>query len=58
MNFNIEILLITWSKYRDVCFKLAMFYNICLLYDNVVVFYAYGVLDVSGVTVWLVGLNK
>ena len=53
-----KILLITWSKYKDVCFKLAMFYNICSLYDNVVTFYTYDVLDVSRVTVWLIGLNK
>jgi hypothetical protein len=51
MNCNIEILLITWSKYRDVRFNLAVFYNICLLYDNVVIFYTYDVLDVSTVTV-------
>ena len=56
MNCNEEILLITWSKYRDVCFKLAMFCNICLLYDNVVTFYTYDILDVSRVTVWLTGL--
>ena len=41
---------------RDVCFKLAMFCNICLLYDNVVTFYTYDILDVSRVTVWLTGL--
>jgi len=28
-----------------------MFYNICLLYDNVVTFYTYDVLDMSRVTV-------
>jgi len=44
----IEILLITGSKYRDVCFKLAMFYNICLLYENVT-FYTYDVFDMSKV---------
>jgi hypothetical protein len=53
-----EILLITWSIYRDVCFKLAMFYNICLLYDNVVTFYTCDILDMSRVTVWLIGLIK
>ena len=58
MNCNVQILLITWSKYRDVGFNLAMFCNICLLYDNVVTFYTYEVLDVSRVTVWLTGLNK
>jgi hypothetical protein len=57
MNCNIEILLITWSKHRDVCFNLAMFYNIGLLYDNVVTFFTYDVLDVSRVTIWLIGLN-
>jgi hypothetical protein len=58
MNCNIEILSITWSKYRDKCFKLAIFYDICLFYDNVVTFYTYDILDVSRVTVWLIGLNK
>ena len=29
------------------------FYNNCFLYDSVVAFCAYDVLDVSGVTVWL-----
>jgi len=43
----IKILLITWSEYRDVCFKLALFYNNWLLYDIVVTFYTYKVLDVS-----------
>jgi len=46
-----EILLIIRSVYRDVCFQLAMFCNICLLYDNAVTFYIYDVLDVSRVTV-------
>jgi len=32
-------------------FNVAMFYNICLLYDNVVIFYTYDVLDLSRVTV-------
>ena len=36
MNCNIELLLITGSKYRVVCFNWAMFYTICLLYENVV----------------------
>jgi hypothetical protein len=58
MNCNKEILLIAWSKYGDVCFGLAMFYNGCLPYDIVVAFYAYDLLDMSGVTVWLSGLNK
>ena len=58
MNFNIVVLLITWSKYGDLCFKLAMFYNICLLYANIVIFYTYDVLDMSRVTVWLSGLDK
>jgi hypothetical protein len=58
MNRNTEILLITWSKYRNVHFNLAMFYNICLFYDNVVTFYTYDMLDVSRVTVWLNGLNE
>jgi hypothetical protein len=58
MNCKIQILLITWSKYRDVCFNLATIYNIGLLYDNVVTFYTYDVLDMSRVTVWLTGLNK
>jgi len=53
-----EILLIAWSKYRDVCFGLAMFYNSCLLYDSVVAFCSYDMLDVSGVAVWLIALNK
>jgi hypothetical protein len=35
-----------------------MFYNISLLYDNVVTFYTYDVLDVSRITVLLIGLNK
>jgi hypothetical protein len=35
----IKILLITWGKHRDVCFKLVIVCNICLLYDNVVTFY-------------------
>jgi hypothetical protein len=52
MNCNIEILLITWNKHRDVCFNLVMFYNICLLYD-VATFYTYDILNVSRVTVWL-----
>jgi len=26
-----DILLITWIKHGDVCFKLAMFYNICFM---------------------------
>ena len=30
---------------------MAMFFNNCLLYDNVVTFYTYDVLDVSGLTV-------
>jgi hypothetical protein len=51
MNCNIEILLITQSKYRDVCFKLLIFYNFCLLYENVATFYAYDIFDLSGVTV-------
>ena len=51
MKCNIEILLITWSKYRDICFKLAMFYNNCLLYDNVVTFYTHDVIDMSTATV-------
>jgi hypothetical protein len=54
----IKILLITWSKYSDVCFKLAMFCNICLLHDNVVTFYICDVFDVARVTVWLIGVNK
>jgi hypothetical protein len=58
MKCNMEILLIVWSRYGDVGFGLAMFYNSCLLYDSVVAFCAYDVLDVSGVTVWLTGLNK
>jgi len=58
MNYNKEILSVTWSKYRDVCFKWAIFYNICLLYNNVVTFYTYDIIDVSRVTVWLTGLNK
>jgi hypothetical protein len=58
MNCNIEILLITWNKYTDVCFNLAMFYNICLFYDNVVIFYTYDIHNVSRVIVWLIGLNK
>ena len=36
---------------RDECFKLALFYNICLLYDNVVTFYIYDILDMSRVPV-------
>jgi len=51
MNCNIEIILITRSKYRDVWFNLALFYNISLLYDNVVKFCTYDVLDMSRVTV-------
>jgi hypothetical protein len=51
MNCNIEILLMTGSKYRDVCFNLAMFYNIYLLYDNIVTFYTSDIPDVSKVTV-------
>jgi len=35
-----------------------MFYNICLLYDNVVIFYTYDILDMFRVTVYLIGLNK
>jgi len=58
MNCNIELLLITWSKYRDVSFKLSMFYNNCLPYDNVVTFYTYDILDVSIDTAWLIGLNR
>jgi hypothetical protein len=35
---------------------LAIIYNICLLYENVVTFYTYDILDVSRVTaVWLNG---
>jgi len=56
-NCNIEIL-ISWSKYGDLCFKLAMFYNVCLFYDYVVTFRIHDVLDVSTDTVWLIGLNK
>jgi hypothetical protein len=51
MNFNVEVLSITRNKYRDVCFKLAMFYNICLLYDNAVIFYTYDILNMPRVTV-------
>jgi len=58
MNCNIEIILITRSKYRDVWFNLALFYNISLLYDNVVKFCTYDVLDMSRVTVWLFGSNN
>jgi hypothetical protein len=57
MNCNIEILLITQSKYRDVCCKLAMFYKICLLYENVT-FYTYDILDMSRINVRLIRLNK
>lgn len=39
-------------------FHLAMFYNICSLYDHAVTFYTYDILDVSRVTVRLTGLNK
>jgi hypothetical protein len=53
----IKILLITWSKHREVCFNLAVFCNISLLHDNVVTFYTYEVLGMSRVTVWLIGLN-
>ena len=56
-NCNTEIQM-SWSKYGDLCFKLAMFYKVCLLYDNVVTFYTHDVLDVSRDTVWLNGLNK
>ena len=35
-----------------------LFYNNCLLYDSVVALCAYDVLDVSGVTVLLIGLDK
>jgi hypothetical protein len=48
---------IAWSKYRDVCFKLAPFYNICLLYENVAIYYTYDVFDMSRVTSWLIGLD-
>ena len=58
MNCNMEILLIAWSRYGDIRFGLAMFYNNCFLYDNVVAFCAYDMLGMSGVTVWLIGLNK
>jgi len=34
-----------------VCFGLAMFCNSCLLYDSVVAFCAYDMLDMSGVPV-------
>ena len=51
MNYSIAVLLITLSKYGDLCFKLAVFYNNCLLYDNVVTFYTYELLDVSRVPV-------
>ena len=54
----IKILLITWSKYGDICLNLAMFCNIGLFYDNVVTFYTCDVLDMSRVTVWLTGLSK
>jgi len=47
----IKILLITGSKYREVCFKLAMFCNISLLYDNVITFIPMTYLT-SRVTVW------
>jgi len=39
-------------------FNLAIFYNICLLYDHAVTFYTYDKLDESRVTVQLIGLNK
>ena len=58
MNCNIDILSITWSEYRDMGFKLAIFYIICLLDDNVVTFYTHDMLDVSRVTVWMMGLNE
>jgi hypothetical protein len=58
MNYNKEILSVTWSKYRDVYFQWAIFKIICLLYNNVVTFYTYDIIDVSRVTVWLTGLNK
>jgi len=51
MNCNIEILLIPLSKYEDVCFNLAMFYNNCLLYGNSVTLYTYDILDMSTDTV-------
>jgi len=57
MNCNMEILLIAWSRYGDYVLDW-LFYNNCLLYDSVVAFCAYDVLDVSGVTVWLTELNK
>jgi hypothetical protein len=58
MNCNIQILLITWNKYRDVHFKLVVLYNICILCENVATFDTYGVFDMSTVTVWLTGLNE
>jgi len=58
MNCNIAVLLITLIKYGDLCFKLAVFYNNCVLYDNVVTIYTYELLDISRVPVWLIELNK
>jgi hypothetical protein len=57
MNCNIEITLISCSKYTDVCFKLVMFYNVCVLYENVTSFYTYDALELCRVTVWLIGLD-
>jgi len=51
MNCNIAVLLITLIKYGDLCFKLAVFYNNCVLYDNVVTIYTYELLDISRVPV-------
>jgi len=34
----IKLLLITWSKYSEVCFNLAMFCDISLLFGNVITF--------------------
>jgi hypothetical protein len=50
LNYSLKYY-VRFKKNRDMCFKLAVFYNIFLLYDNVVSFYTHDILDVSRVTV-------